>query len=60
MLTDNLKGKVKEIWDILEKEALVSKMRSVVENNAVHIDIDVLRHTQEMFDLFSRQLYTGD
>lgn len=60
MLTDNLKGKVKEIWDVLEKEALVSKMRSIVENNAVHRDIDVLRHTQETFDLFSTQLYMGD
>ena len=54
MLTDNLKGKVKEIWDVLEKEALVSKMRSIVENNAVHRDIDVLRHTQRRLTYFLR------
>jgi len=59
VLTNKLNGKVKEVWDALEKEALVSKMRSVVENNNIHKNINVLGHTQEIFNLFSSRLYTG-
>lgn len=60
MLTEHLNAKIKEVWEVLEKEGIVSKMRITVENNDVHKGIDVLRHTQETYDLFSRQLYGED
>lgn len=48
-----VQNKIKEVWRVFESENLISRMDSVVENNIVHKNISVLRHTIDICKLVS-------
>lgn len=44
-LSIDIQVKIKEIWEIFERENLVSRMDGVIENNTAHDNTSVLEHT---------------